>query len=206
MLSWRFCGRNGFLNLINKHRVSDKNRNVFPGHWCQLQKRLPFRNEYPPGLLPECVWRRAQLYPGRATQCSAAAWCTCLLYLTAALHRLTTHLDHSSHCKTSPGQNWSNRWTKRLWIRAVIRSSRAFIAHRGHSGMIPEGTTKSPPYWGNPTSASLQRHPLPLHGCPLPLSPHPAPSSYELSFTFKKNWEWILLHEHFTITYEYHDA
>ena len=30
--------------------------------------------------------------------------------------RITTHLDHISHCKTTFGMNWSNRWTYRVFI------------------------------------------------------------------------------------------
>ena len=28
--------------------------------------------------------------------------------------KIATHLDHTSHCKTSSGINWSNRWTNRV--------------------------------------------------------------------------------------------
>ena len=30
--------------------------------------------------------------------------------------KTTTHLDHISHCKTSSGTKWLNRWTYRLFI------------------------------------------------------------------------------------------
>ena len=28
--------------------------------------------------------------------------------------KITSHLDHVSHCKTASGTNWSNRWTSRV--------------------------------------------------------------------------------------------
>ena len=30
--------------------------------------------------------------------------------------KITTRLDHTSHCKTASGTNWSNRWTYRVFI------------------------------------------------------------------------------------------
>ena len=38
--------------------------------------------------------------------------------------KITTHLYHISHCKTSSGTNWSKRWTHRVFIQilAAIRS------------------------------------------------------------------------------------
>ena len=40
--------------------------------------------------------------------------------------RIITHVDHTSHCKTASGTNWSKRWTYRVFIKilATIRSSR----------------------------------------------------------------------------------
>ena len=35
----------------------------------------------------------------------------------------TTHLDHTSHCKTTTGTNWSNRWTNRVFIINTRRDS-----------------------------------------------------------------------------------
>jgi hypothetical protein len=34
----------------------------------------------------------------------------------SGLMKITTHLDHISHCKTVSGTNWSNRWTYRVFI------------------------------------------------------------------------------------------
>ena len=31
--------------------------------------------------------------------------------------KITTYLDHASHCKTTSSTNWSNRWTCRVLIR-----------------------------------------------------------------------------------------
>ena len=28
--------------------------------------------------------------------------------------KITTHLDHISHCEAASGPNWSNRWTYRI--------------------------------------------------------------------------------------------
>jgi hypothetical protein len=30
--------------------------------------------------------------------------------------KITTHLDHISHCKTASGTNWSTGWTYRVFI------------------------------------------------------------------------------------------
>ena len=35
--------------------------------------------------------------------------------------KITTHLDHISHCKTASGTNWSNRWTHRVFIKNARR-------------------------------------------------------------------------------------
>ena len=38
--------------------------------------------------------------------------------------KITTHLDHISHCQTTSGTNWSNRWTYRV---SIINSRRGLI-------------------------------------------------------------------------------
>ena len=52
--------------------------------------------------------------------------CVCVYVLTASWlgaalwsssGKLTTHLDHISHCKTASGTNWSNRWTYLVFIK-----------------------------------------------------------------------------------------
>ena len=35
--------------------------------------------------------------------------------------KITTHLDHISHCKTACGTNWLNRWTYRVFIQNTRR-------------------------------------------------------------------------------------
>jgi hypothetical protein len=35
--------------------------------------------------------------------------------------KVTTHLHHISHCKATPGTNWSNRWTYRVFIKTSRR-------------------------------------------------------------------------------------
>ena len=35
----------------------------------------------------------------------------------SASAKITTQLDHISHCKVAPGTNWSNRWTNREFLR-----------------------------------------------------------------------------------------
>jgi len=39
-----------------------------------------------------------------------------IFYKYSGSMKITTHLDHISHCKTASGTNWSNRWTSRVFI------------------------------------------------------------------------------------------
>jgi hypothetical protein len=41
---------------------------------------------------------------------------------SSGLTEITTYLDYTSHCKVSPGKNWSNRWTNRVFIMNTARS------------------------------------------------------------------------------------
>jgi len=40
--------------------------------------------------------------------------------------KITTHLDHISHCKTASGTNWSNKWTYRVSSRKSANTSSTF--------------------------------------------------------------------------------
>ena len=35
--------------------------------------------------------------------------------------KITTRLDHTSHCKTASGPHWSNRWTYRVFVINIRR-------------------------------------------------------------------------------------
>jgi hypothetical protein len=47
--------------------------------------------------------------------------------------KITTHPDHISQCKASPGTNWSNKWTNRAFIMNIrrdwtVRRTYAFLS------------------------------------------------------------------------------
>ena len=55
--------------------------------------------------------------------------------------KITTHLDHISHCKTASGTYWSNRWTNRV---ATIGTCPDEISHRQVPARdFPPGATGS---------------------------------------------------------------
>ena len=53
---------------------------------------------------------------GRDDACDADLIRTSIHHKYSGSSKMTTHLDHISHCNTSSGANWSNRWTNRVFI------------------------------------------------------------------------------------------
>ena len=47
-----------------------------------------------------------------------------------------THLDHISHCETSPGTNWLKRWTYRVCIVDTRHNDIGAIFMRNESGPL----------------------------------------------------------------------
>ena len=61
----------------------------------------------------------------------------------SGLMKVTTHLDHMSHCKTASCKNWSNRWTYRVFFinarRDEIRRGQAGSEDAFGLPEVPEG-------------------------------------------------------------------
>ena len=66
--------------------------------------------------------------------------------------KITTHLDHNSHCQTASGTNWSNIWTYRVFImntrrRMVCRRMVGVVpqvSHIGEMGLQKAGCGQPP--------------------------------------------------------------
>ena len=105
------------VSFVNSH----PNATSIGWHMWEIDFRLA--PELPPGWFRVEGWQDGvpvHARSGSATetpfQLSLSLIPTTIFHKYSGSMKITTHLDHFSHCETTAGTNWSNRWTYRVFI------------------------------------------------------------------------------------------